>query len=99
MLKEEFLKMQRKDLVTKNEKILDALLECFEDILKNYSADVEIDPSKTVEECYKQMEDFARKNAKNCRYCFTPQDTKMFVEKYLNLEQKSSMFVKLEDFF
>lgn len=97
MLKDEFLKMMKEDLETKNSESLNQLYQCFDEILKDYSSQTEIDSTKTIEECYKNMEKYARENAKNGAYCFTPEKTKDFIINYLNLKPKG--FIKLEDFF
>ncbi len=101
MLRDEFLEMQRQDLITKNDETLNALLECFNEVLKNLPRDVEIDSAKTVEQCYEQMYDYASKHRVGKSFCFTPRETKHFVESYLGVEHKSvgDLFVKLEDFF
>lgn len=98
MLKDEFLKTMKQDLTTKNNETLNELLQCFEEVLKEYPTQTDIDSIKTVEECYKKMEEYARENAKNNTYCFTPNKTKSFVIDYLGLKTQIKSFVKLEDF-
>lgn len=101
MLKEDFLEMQREDLVTKKDETLNALLECFKEVLKDFPVGTDIESNKTVEECYKQMYDYASKHKVGQSFCFTPKETKHFVETYLGVEHKKVGFdfVKLEDFF
>lgn len=98
MLKNEFIEMQRQDLVTSNDENLQAMFECFVEVLSKYPGDTEIDPSKTVTDCYNQMEEEARRLAKNNKYCFTPTKAMEFVEKYLNLQSQEKELFKLEDF-
>ena len=98
MLKDEFLKTMKQDLTTKNDETLNQLLLCFEEVLKEYPAQTEIDSTKTVEDCYKKMEEYARTNAKNNAYCFTPDKAKSFIVDYLGLKSQTKTFVKLEDF-
>ncbi len=98
MLKNEFLVMMKQDLETKHDETLNQLLLCFEEILKDYPASTEIDNSKTIEECYKSMEKYAKENAKNNSYCFTPEKTKEFIVNYLGLKTVKTAFINLEDF-
>lgn len=98
MLKDEFLKTMKQDLVTKNDEILNQLLICFEEVLKEYPTQTEIDSTKTVEECYKNMKKYAREKASNNSYCFNPKQTKLFIIDYLNLKPQTRSFIKLEDF-
>lgn len=101
MLKNEFLKMQKQDLVTKNDETLNSLLMCFEEVLKDCPVEIEIDASKTVEECYEKMKEYASKHRSGNSFCFTPEHTKHFVETYLGVEHKQvgNKIIKLEDFF
>lgn len=99
MLKQEFLEMQRQDLVTNNNAVLKELLLAFEGILADYPQSTDIDSSLTVEACYKKMSEFARGKAVNGCYCFGPDETKSFVVDYLKLgEVKKQDFLNLEDF-
>ncbi len=98
MLKREFLLMQKQDLVTKKDETLNELLLCFEEALKDYPDNTDIDSTLTVEDCYKKMEKFARDNQRSGKYVFTSKHTKEFIVSYLKLDKKSSSFVNLEDF-
>lgn len=98
MLKDEFLKTIKQDLTTKNDETLNQLLICFEEILKEYPAQTEIESAKTVEDCYKNMEKYAKEHSKNNSYCFTPTQTKDFIINYLGLKSQTKSFIKLEDF-
>lgn len=99
MLKEEFLEMQRQDLVTNNNATLKELLLAFKEILADYPRSTDIDSSLTVEACYKKMEEMAREKAVSGCYCFGPDETKSFVVDYLKLgEVKKQEFLNLEDF-
>lgn len=98
MLKNEFLIMQRQDLVTESKPEYQAILLAFEEILKNYPSSTEIDSTKTIIECYKKMEHYAKEHAQNGIYVFLPEDAKKFFIEYLNLGKPSNDFVNLEDF-
>lgn len=98
MLKDEFLKKMKQDLSTKNDETLISLLQCFEEVLKEYPSQTDIDSIKTVEECYKKMEKYAEDNVKGNVYCFTPENTKTFIIDYLGLKFQTKSFIKLEDF-
>lgn len=98
MLKDEFLKTMKQDLTIKNDETLNQLLQCFEEVLKEYPSQTDIDSTKTVEECYNKMEEYARENAKNNAYCFTPEKAKSFIVNYLGLKSQAKSFIKLEDF-
>lgn len=100
MLKNEFILMQEQDLVTKNDLILNELFECFKEVLNDYPSSVEIDSKKSVEECYHQMEQEARKKAVNGKFCFGPLTTKKFIIDYLGLTETVSNFkiVNITDF-
>jgi len=100
MLKNEFILMQKQDLETSDDFNLKNLLEVFETVLNPLSSDLEIDPKKTVSDCYKEMEMYARKNAKGGKFSFNSKQVIEFVSKYLsvdNLEIKNT-FVDLGDF-
>lgn len=100
MLKNEFILMQEQDLVTQNDLILKELFDYFKEILKDYPSNIEIDSSKTVEECYHKMKEEARKKAVNGKYCFGPLTTKKFIIEYLGLTETVSNFkiVNITDF-
>lgn len=101
MRKDDFLNMMKQDLVTKNDKCLNDLLLCFEEVLKPFSSDLEISSEKTIEDCYKKMKDFARKNNVRGVYSFSPNEIRKFILNYFGIkemEKSSYEFVKLEDF-
>lgn len=101
MLKDEFLKMQRQDIETNKNKMVHALCDCFEEVLKDVPFDIDIDSTKNVEDCLKKMETHARQHAEKGRFAFTPQEAIEFVVDYLglkNIKQKSDNFVNLGDF-
>lgn len=98
MLKNEFLEMMRQDLKTKNDEQLNSLLSCFEEILKEYPQQTEIDSTKNIEDCYKEMFEYAQKNRKGNSYCFVGENLKTFILKYLNLKRIESSIIRLEDF-
>ena len=102
MLKKEFIEMMHQDLETSNDENAKQVLECFEEILKEYPSSTEIDSSKTCEDCYKKMHAEAQKRAKNGSYCFIGESLKTFIIEYLGLEKSSPKErnkIKLEDFF
>lgn len=90
MLKQDFLIMMEQDLETKNDPQLNAVLDCFKEILKNYPESTDINPNKTVEGCFKEMREFAKKNQKNGCYYFTPKESEEFIKKYLELKNESA---------
>ena len=99
MLKNEFIEIQRQDLVTSSNNNVKQMLEAFEEVLKDYPLTQEIDNSKTCEECYKKMEEEAHKKSINGSYCFGPSETKEFIINYLGLENKdNTTIINLEDF-
>ena len=99
MLKDEFLRMMRQDLVTSEDKMLKAMLECFEEVLSTVGSNFEIDSTKTVQACYKSMYDYASKHREGVGYVFTPSEVKKFIMDYLGVkEDSSSNIIKLEDF-
>ncbi|MBQ8845068.1 MAG: hypothetical protein IJ008_03520 [Clostridia bacterium] len=98
MLKDEFLDMMKQDLVTKNDKNLYQVLEIFENILKDYPSTLNIDSSKSIEECYKNMEKYAKSHAKNGCYCFSGVESTNFIINYFGLKKQENIFLKLEDF-
>lgn len=100
MLKTEFLEMQRQDLVTSTDENAKQMLLCFEEILKDYPANTEIDASKTCKDCYSKMYNEAHKRAVKGSYCFIGEPAKQFIIDYLGLKKSGkTTFVKLEDFF
>lgn len=107
MLKDEFIKMQRQDLETSKNEILNQLLEAVEEVLKNYPNYIDLGSNLTIENCYEKMKTRAKQKAVNNSYCFTPKETKQFIIEYLGLKdikQEDSInttktnFVNLEDF-
>lgn len=96
----DFIEMQKQDIETHKDKVI--LLEvvaAMAEALKN-TPDAEIDHTKTAEDCYKQMYEYAKKNKSNNAYVFTPTGTLQFIRKYLGLpetyETQTSATVKTE---
>ena len=104
MLKDEFLLMQKQDLETSDDFNLKNLLEVFEEVLKPLSSHIEIDSKKSVSDCYKEMENYARKNAKSRCFSFNSKQVIDFVSKYLEINDlvnnsaDNNTFVDLSDF-
>ena len=106
----DFIEMQKQDIETHEEKIiLGEVVAAMEEVVKS-APNTEIDHTKTAEDCYKQMYEYAKKNKSNNTYVFTPTGTLQFIRKYLGLpetyESQASTPVKtekkrrsLEDFF
>ena len=106
----EFIEMQKQDIETHKDKvILSEVVAAIAEVLKSTPA-AEIDHTKTAEDCYKQMYEYAKKNKSDNAYVFTPTGTLQFIRKYLGLpetyEPQASAAVKtekkrrsLEDFF
>lgn len=102
MLKNDFLEMMHQDLETSNNENAKQVLRCFEEVLKDYPSTVEIDSSKSCEDCYKQMEIAAKEKAVNGSYCFAGDSLRTFIIKYLDLPvlaKDAIKKVRLEDFF
>lgn len=98
MLKNEFLNVMQDDLVTNQTPQLVAMFDLFKEVLKDCPNDLDIDSSKTVEDCYSQMKKFAEKNQQNGAYCFTYSASRDFVKKYLGVKDILPGFINLEDF-
>lgn len=103
MLKDDFILMQKQDLTTNENPLLEQLLYVFEAVLKDYSPLTDVSSELTVEDCYHKMEAEAKRKAKNGVYCFGPEETKKFVISYLKLTSESPSDIKtklinLEDF-
>ena len=106
----DFIEMQKQDIETHKDKIiLSEVVAAMAEVLKS-TPDAEIDHTKTAEDCYKQMYEYAKKNKSNNAYVFTPAGTLQFIRKYLGLpetyEPQASTPMKtekkrrsLEDFF
>ena len=104
MLKDEFLLMQEQDLETSDDSNLKNLLEVFELVLKRLPSNTDIDSKKSVSDCYKEMEYFARKHAKSGCFSFNSKQVIDFVSKYLEVNDlvsnsaDNNTFVDLGDF-
>ena len=83
----DFIEMQKQDIETHKDKvILSEVVAAMAEVLKN-TPDTEIDHSKTAEDCYKQMYEYAKKNKSNNAYVFTQTGTLQFIRKYLGLSE------------
>lgn len=74
MKKDEFITMMTQDITTLSsdkKKLYGAVLEVVKHVLDRVSADTEIEPDKTVENAYKAMETYAKKNAVGGCFCMT----------------------------
>lgn len=110
MTAKEFIEMQKQDLETnENKSVLLGVVAAFEEVLKGQD-NAEIEATKTAEECYIKMRDYARDNAKNGMYCFTPKEAEKYIAEYLGItasnqgtkqadEPKPKKRRNLEDFF
>lgn len=105
----EFIEMQKQDLETHKDKpILSEVVAAMAEVLKS-APDAEIDHTKTAEDCYNQMYEFAKSNRQNNVYVFTPEGTFEFIKKYLGVTEIDTPVVEpvkaprtrrnLEDFF
>lgn len=105
----EFIEMQKQDLETHKDKlILAQVVAVMEEVLKGIP-NAEIEHTKTAEDCYNQMYEFAKSNKQNNVYVFTPDGTIEFVRKYLGVPDLDETVVEpakgtrkrrnLEDFF
>ena len=100
MLKKDYIEMIKQDMVTDDNKMHQALLEVFIELLSKYPSDTNINSELNVAECYKEMEFYARKNSKNNGFVFTKTEVLEFVRYYLKLDKLEYVVtsVKLEDF-
>lgn len=105
----DFIEMQKQDLETHKDKlILAQVVAVMEEVLKGIP-NAEIEHTKTAEDCYNQMYEFAKSNKQNNVYVFTPDGTIEFVRKYLGVPDLDETVVEpakgtrkrrnLEDFF
>lgn len=105
----DFIEMQKQDLETHKDKlILAQVVAVMEEVLKGIP-NAEIEHTKTAEDCYNQMYEFAKSNNQNNVYVFTPDGTIEFVRKYLGVPDLDETVVEpakgtrkrrnLEDFF
>ena len=104
MLKNEFIENQRQEIVKDDPKledvILNELFKIIEDCLSVAPNDFEIE-DKSVKDCYKKMETYAKENQVNNCYCFSEKQTKQFVNDYFkipDLKNTKIDFVNLSDF-
>ena len=99
MLRDEFIQMQRQDLVTSNNEILKELLMAIEEVLRDYPATTEFDNDLTVSKCYEKMKKFAKSKAANGCYCVGTVETKKIIKDYFGLKEiEKQNFINLEDF-
>lgn len=92
MTKAEFVKLQKEDLVSEDNSILNAVLKC---LIRHLPENVSVSSDKSVQGMYDAMENYARKNKLQC---IDPDIT--FIEimnDYFNTKGKKN--VSLEDFF
>lgn len=83
----DFIEMQKQDVETHKDKvILSEVVAAMAEVLKS-TPDTEIDHTKTAEDCYKQMYEYAKKNKSNNAYVFTSTGTLQFIRKYLGLSE------------
>lgn len=92
----DFIEMCRQDIQThSNRETLETVVDAMEWIVKE-NPTCNIDERKTAQECYKEMEKFAQKNASNKMFCFNPNTAKKFISEYLEIKEQK--LVSLEDF-
>lgn len=83
----DFIEMQKQDIETHKEKIiLGEVVAAITEVVKS-APNAEIDHTKTAEDCYKQMYEYAKKHKSNNAYVFTTTGTLEFVRKYLGLPE------------
>ena len=81
----EFIEMQKQDVETHKDKVvLSEVVAAMAAVLKG-CPDVEIDHTKTAEDCFNQMYEYAKKHKDNNAYVFTPTGTLEFIRKYLGV--------------
>lgn len=83
----DFIEMMYHDIETEKEKktltaVVQAMQECLQMV-----GNPDIDESKkTPQDLYKKMYEHAKNNEKNHAYCFTPNATLTFTQKYLGID-------------
>jgi hypothetical protein len=81
---QEFIRMMRQDIETHEDKeMLSQVVDAMEAVVQSKPFAEYPATGKTAEDCFKKMEDNARKNQSNQKYCFTPSATLDFIAKYL----------------
>ena len=103
MLKEEWLKEQKEEINKDNpsivENILIELLKIIEGCLSQTKSNFEIDNEKSVKNCYKAMEKYAKEHQVEGCYCFNEEQTKKIVRDYFGIiEIEESKIFNLSDF-
>lgn len=99
MLKNEWLERENNVVSQSNKKAFESLYSHINGFLDSVSNSVEIDDSKSVEDCYKNMEKYAEEHQEDGCYCFTDEEEKEFVLKYLNLKiEDKTEIINLSDF-
>lgn len=111
MIVSEFIEMMEEDIKTHNDaEQLSEVLEVMKAVLADMP-DADVDGSKTVEDCYKYMYDYASKNRKGNSYYMGPKKSREVVAAYLGVTVSQSATdkptvsvpsketVSLEDFF
>lgn len=92
----EFIEMCRQDIQThSNRETLETVVDAMEWIVKE-NPTCNIDERKTAQECYSQMNKFAKEHASANMFCFNPNTAKKFISEYLGIKEQK--LVSLEDF-
>jgi len=99
MLKIEWLQREKQFIDNSNKRGLKGLYNHINNFLQNFNSSVEIEDSKTVEECYKKMEKYAEKHRDGNSYCFLDDEEEKFVLEYLGVKSESeTKIINLSDF-
>lgn len=98
MLKSEWLEREKQAIG--EDKRYKAVMQVFESCLQNTSNLLELDDTKSIKDCFNEMEKYAEEHQENGFYYFDEYERKDFVFKYLNIEKQevSSEFINLSDF-
>ena len=100
MLKNEWLQREKEFVDNSDKKYFKALYSHINSFLQDFNNTIEIEDSKTVEDCYKKMKKYAENNRDggSC-YCFTDDEEKDFILSYLNLKiEHETKIINLSDF-
>lgn len=85
MTGKEFIEMQKQDLQThQNKETLLSVVAAMEEVLIG-NENAEIEATKTAEECFNKMRDYAKEHQKNGMYSFSPEAAKKFIAEYLGV--------------
>ena len=98
MLKSEWLEREKQAIG--EDKRYKAVMQVVEDCLQDTSNNLEIEETKSIKDCFNEMEKYAEEHQENGFYYFSKSEVEDFINKYLGIEKQevSSEFINLSDF-